>query len=142
MKRILMAVAATALIASPALAQDANEDDDGPVVRKDLSSANAKIEGNAVTGISAETDETVFLVLHDSAAGAPPASLGHATLQPGEYTNIRIDGTAPLDPANGVYVMMHHDTNGNSEYDFGPGMTDVDGPVMEDGGAMTAPISQ
>ena len=28
-------------------------------------------------------------------------------------------------------VMLHQDTNGNGVYEFGPGSTDVDTPVMQ-----------
>ncbi|GAB5507457.1 MAG: hypothetical protein JJ969_16100 [Rhizobiaceae bacterium] len=107
-----------------AIAQDKGPD----IVSIDASSA--MIEGSKVTNISAEIDRAGYLVIHNDAAGAPPASLGHVRLNPGRTGDISIDTGAMIDPASNVTLMLHYETNDNNSYDFGPGSTDVDGPVM------------
>ena len=107
-----------------AIAQDKGPD----IVSIDASSA--MIDGSKVTNITAEINRPGYLVVHNDAAGAPPASLGHVRLNPGRTGDISIDTGATIDPNSNVTLMLHYETNDNNSYDFGPGSTDVDGPVM------------
>ena len=118
MKQLILAGALSALT-SIAMAQEGIK----------LDATGAKIDGNMVTGIDVRVVNPGYLVLHDNAAGAPPNNLGFAAIGSGTTNNVTIQANAPLDPANGISVMLHDETNGNSTYDFGPGSTDVDTPV-------------
>ncbi len=121
----IFAASAIALAASgAAFAQDATPDG------VSIDAASAMIEGSKVTNVSAEINRPGYLVIHNEAAGAPPASLGHIRLDPGMTGDISIDTGAMIDPDSKVTLMLHYETNDNNSYDFGPGSTDVDGPVM------------
>jgi len=134
MKRILIAAAATAALAVPAMAQSSGSnmaasgtpEATSPMV--DVS--NAKIEGNKITGVTAQIDKPGYLVIHNKGEGAPPASLGHITLNPGTTRGVSVEAGSALDPDSGITLMLHYETNDNNSYDFGPGSTDVDTPVM------------
>jgi hypothetical protein len=96
----------------------------------DINVGSAKIEGDKITGVSVTIDRPGYLVIHNDAAGKPPASLGHIKLSPGTTTNVVIPADATLDPASHIELMLHYETNDNDTYDFGPDHTDVDTPVM------------
>ncbi len=134
MTKMLCSAAAIALLtAVPAAAQS-----DADYAPK-LDTANAKIEGNRVTGIGVEINRTAYVVVHDDGAGAPPASLGHIKVDPGETENLSIDLTGT--PGANPTVMLHYETNDNLTYDFGPGSTDVDTPVMVGDSPVVEPIN-
>jgi hypothetical protein len=143
MKRILIAAAATAALAMPALAQNSGgmstngtSDNMSPMV--DVS--KAKIEGSKITGVTAQIDKPGYLVIHNKGAGAPPASLGHIALDPGTTRAVNIESDSTLDPSSDITLMLHYETNDNNSYDFGPGSTDVDTPVMVGDKAINVPV--
>ena len=107
-----------------------------------VDASKAMIEGSKVTNITASINEPGYLVVHNNAAGAPPASLGHIRLEPGETGDISIETNGTLDPASGITLMLHYETNGNNSYDFGPGSTDVDGPVTFGDTVVNVPIGE
>jgi len=134
-KKILITSVAFGCVAGAATAQEMDNDDQ---LRPELSASGAKIEGNKIVGVHVKMDRDGFVVIHDEAAGAPPANLGFAKVNKGvEIDDLVITSTGTLDPSNNVTVMMHYDTNGNGTYDFGPGSTDVDTPAMAGGEAIT-----
>lgn len=133
MKMLCSAAAIALLYAAPAAAQS------DPDYAPKLDTANAKVEGNRVTGVGVEINRTGYVVVHDDAAGAPPASLGHIKVDPGETEALSIDLTGEVGP--NPTVMLHYETNDNLTYDFGPGSTDVDTPVMIGDSPVVAPIN-
>jgi len=124
MRTFIMASAAIAALTGTALAQDQES------MRPDINIANAAIEGNQITGVVVNMDKPGYLVIHNDGAGAPPASLGHIAVSEGMNSDITITADAPLDPATNISLMLHYETNENTTYDFGPGSTDVDTPVL------------
>jgi len=138
MKKLIIAAGITALAVTSALAQSKNsgETKSPPQVFTD----KAKIEGTAITGLVVIIDQPGFAVIHNNAAGAPPNSLGHIYVEPGETRGLRIDTAEPIDPASEVTVMLHYDTDGDNEYDFGPDSTDVDTPVQAGGAVVSAAV--
>ncbi len=132
----LLAGAALAMAGGIAGAKDMSEQVPVP----EVNASNAKIEGNTIMNISASIDRPGFLVIHNNGAGAPPASLGHIALQPGTTGNLNIKADGPLDPDSGITLMLHYDTNHNNTYDFGPGSTDVDTPVMGGDKPINVPV--
>ncbi|MCP1199870.1 hypothetical protein [Notoacmeibacter sp. MSK16QG-6] len=128
-KFILSTAAVMALGISGAYAQEASDQpaDMATMIGVD----NAKVEDGKITGISVDVNKAGYLVVHDDAAGAPPASLGHIAVQPGSTENVSIDLTG--EPGSGLSLMLHEETNGNTTYDFGPGSTDVDTPMTVNG---------
>jgi len=96
----------------------------------EINIGSAKIEGNMITGVAVKMDRPGYLVIHNDGAGAPPSSLGHIAVSEGLNSNITITADAPLDPATNISLMLHYETNDNTTYDFGPGATDVDTPVL------------
>lgn len=137
MKRLVMTVAVSALALSPALAQEKSGATEGAPF---LDTTDAMIEGSSITNVSVQIDQPGYIVIHDEAAGAPPASLGHLAIQPGKTGDLTIEAEGELDPANNITLMLHYETNDNNTYDFGPGMTDVDGPVSVGDAVVTAPV--
>lgn len=120
--RTLTAVAfAGATLASPALADHLNIMEEGIAT-----------DGATVTVPSVLIDKPGFIVLHTVVDGevTVPASIGHAYLEAGTTENVEITADYPLENGEDYIAMLHYDTNGNGEYEFGPGMTDVDGPAL------------
>lgn len=137
MRLSILALATTAALTGTAFAQDAAKTNDNSQLPS-IDVGSAKIEGDKITGISVTIDKPGYLVIHDDAAGKPPASLGHIAVQPGTNVNISVSADKPLDPAHMVSLMLHYETNGNTTYDFAPGATDADTPVMGAGNTMVS----
>ncbi|PHP67373.1 hypothetical protein CSC94_10080 [Zhengella mangrovi] len=132
MKMIASAAAITLLSAVPALAQgEAN-------YTPSIDVANAKVEGNRITGVGVQINRTGYLVVHNDGAGAAPNSIGNIRIDPGETMDLSIDLTGDIG-ANPV-LMLHYETNDNTTYDFGPGSTDVDTPVMNGDKPVVVPL--
>lgn len=104
---------------------------------------NIKTMGDTVVVPSASIDKDGFLVIHAMKDGAPvlPDSIGHTMITAGTNTDVEVTTDYPLVAGEDYLAMLHYDTNGNGEYEFGPGMTDVDGPVVVDGNPVVAPFS-
>ncbi len=107
-----------------------------------IDTANAKIEGNRITNVGAEIDRPGYIVIHDDCKGAAPASLGHLRLDDGKrYDNLSIaSDMGPIDPSCNPTLMLHYETNDNQSYDFGPGSTDADTPVMNSGNVVVEAV--
>ncbi len=129
MHRSILALATLAALTGAAQAQESAKTNDNAMLPA-IDVGSAKIDGNKITGVSVTIDKPGYLVIHDEAAGKPPASLGHIAVQPGTSANISVEATKPLDPASKVSLMLHYETNDNTTFDFGPTATDVDVPVM------------
>ncbi len=118
---IALSVAAAGLVAGPALADHLNITTDGIMV-----------DGDMVTIPSVLIDEPGFVVIHEVLDGAPvvPASIGHAYVEAGTTENLEIMTDYPLEDGADYIAMLHYDTDGDGEYSFGEGMTDVDTPAL------------
>ena len=114
-------LAASALSAAPALADHLNLDLDG-----------VKTDGAMITIPSAMIDKPGFVVIHAVVGGdvVVPASIGHAYIDTGTTENVSITADYPLKDGEDYIAMLHYDTNGDGEYSFGEGMTDVDTPAL------------
>ncbi|MGV8937145.1 MAG: DUF7282 domain-containing protein [Allorhizobium sp.] len=137
MRLSILALATVAALTGTAFAQtNGTTNDTSKLPTIDV--ASAKIEGDKVTGVKVTIDKPGYLVIHDDAAGKPPASLGHIAVQPGTSVNISVSADKPLDPSHMVSLMLHYETNDNTTYDFAPGSTEVDTPVMGAGNTMVS----
>ena len=95
-----------------------------------------RIDGAMVTIPNITAAEDGFVVIHTMLDGAPvvPASIGHAAVMMGENTDVTVEVNFPFAEGESYMVMLHVDSNDNGMYEFAAGMTDVDTPVMQDGG--------
>lgn len=112
---------ASALGAAPALADHLNLDLEG-----------VKTDGAMITIPSAMIDKPGFVVIHAVVGGevVVPASIGHAYIESGTTENVTITADYALKDGEDYIAMLHYDTNGDGEYSFGDGMTDVDTPAL------------
>jgi hypothetical protein len=144
MKKILIATAAIAALSGAAYAQSGSgsnaNSQPGVTGSPMIDAAGAMIEGNKITNVTAEIDRPGYLVIHNDTDGAPPAALGHIRLDQGRTGDISIEASGPIDPATNPTLMLHYETNGNETYDFGPGSTDVDTPVMIGSDPVIVPV--
>jgi len=113
--------AGTALMAGPALADHLNIMEEGIMT-----------DGNKVTIPSVLIDKPGFVVIHTVVDGqvTVPASIGNAYVEAGTSESVEITTDYPLKDGEDFIAMLHYDTNGNGVYEFGEGMTDVDGPAL------------
>lgn len=137
MKRLILAASVLA-IAGAAHAQ--SNSSPGTPGSPMIDALDVMVEGNKISNVTVEIDRPGYLVIHNDGAGAPPASLGHIRLPQGRTGNINIEATGPLDPATNLTLMLHYETNDNQTYDFGPGSTDVDTPVMNGDAPVVVPV--
>lgn len=122
MKKFAAIVLMGAAVASaPALADHLN-----------IAIDDVAVDGATVTIPSVLIDKPGFVVLHAVLDGKPvvPASIGHAYVEAGETMNVEITADYPLADGEDYIAMLHYDTNGDGEYSFGEGMTDVDTPAL------------
>jgi len=131
------ASATAALMAGAAIAQD-----DTMMIEADQEAMMMSMaDGQTmVTFPRITTREDGYIVLHAVADGAPvvPDSMGHAMVMAGENTDVMVTIPQALPAGTELVAMLHAETNGNGVYDFGEGMTDVDGPIMVNGAPVTA----
>ncbi|WP_421951402.1 DUF7282 domain-containing protein [Pelagibacterium sp.] len=118
---VALALASSALVAGPALADHLNIETDG-----------IQVDGDMVTIASVLIDEPGFVVIHEVLDGSPvvPASIGHAYVEAGTTDGVEITTDYPLADGADYIAMLHYDTDGDGEYSFGEGMTDVDTPAL------------
>ncbi|MGR3464092.1 DUF7282 domain-containing protein [Limimaricola sp.] len=136
LKSFTTAAALTALVAGGAMAQD-----DMMIEADDNAMRMAVADGQTtVTFPRIATRQDGYIVLHAVADGAPvaPESIGHAMVMAGENTDVTVTIPEALPAGTEMVAMLHVESNGNGTYDFGPGMTDVDTPVMANGAPVTA----
>ncbi len=119
--RILLAATAALAFATPAAADHLNIQSDG-----------VAIDGAQVTFPSVKIDKDGFLVLHAVQGGRVivPASIGHAMVPAGTRMDVTVAADYPLAAGEDYVAMLHYDTDGDGAYEFGEGMTDVDGPAL------------
>ena len=134
LKTFTTAAALTALMAGGAMAQDDMMIDENVM---EMSMADGQ---TTVTFPRINAQQDGYIVLHAVADGEPvvPESLGHAMVMAGENTGVAVVVPMALSAGTELVAMLHAETNGNGVYDFGPGMTDVDTPVLLNGAPVTA----
>lgn len=84
-----------------------------------------------------------FVVIHESnAAGKPiaPSSVGFTRVTAGEHHDVTVVLNRPAEPGEKLYAMLHHDTGKAGVYEFGPGSTNVDTPVVVNGKVAIKPF--
>ncbi|KFB10442.1 DUF7282 domain-containing protein [Nitratireductor basaltis] len=144
MKYLLMTAASAVFLAGSAFAQTSPDTDTNDNNMTDMMPgidvSNAMIDGNKITGVTVTSNQPAYVVIHNEGEGAPPASLGHMRVEPGETSDLSIEADGELDPASGITLMLHYETNDNNTYDFGPGSTDVDTPAMGADGPINVPL--
>lgn len=98
--------------------------------------------GKSVTVPSAYLEHGGFLVIHQIKEGKPvvPASIGHAMLKPGQNTSIVVPLSVATEAGDQLLAMLHTDTGKIGTYEFGPGSTDNDKPVIADGKPVVKPF--
>lgn len=86
-----------------------------------------------------------FVVLHRSNAQGDgplvPQSIGHTRISAGMTENITVLLTESVAAGEKLWAMLHVDSNNNGIYEFGPGSTDVDTPVTQDGQVVVTPFT-
>ena len=129
------AAALTALMAGGAMAQD-----DTMIMADDTMQMSMMDGQTNVTFPRIATRQDGYIVLHAVDDGAPvvPESLAHTMVMAGENADVTVTIPAALAAGTELVAMLHVESNGNGVYDFGPGMTDVDTPVMANGAPVTA----
>ena len=95
-----------------------------------IDAENATMDGNSVTFPSVQIDKNGFVVIHAVRDGQVivPGSVGHTMVEAGDTSDVTVEIG---DSAADSYVaMLHYDTDGDGEYSFGEGMTEVDTPAL------------
>lgn len=125
MKRILMSLSATAMIATGAAAANLSID------KSEISS-----NGTTVTVPGVDIDKPGFVVIHAMENGKPvePGSIGHTYVDKGMNESVKVTTDMPLASGEQYIAMLHYDTDGDQKYSFGKGSTDVDTPAMDSNG--------
>ena len=108
-----------------------------------VAAEDQKAEGNTVVVGQVMMPEDGFVVIHSVKDGKPmaPQSIGHTAVKAGENTNVRVELEYTPQPSENFIAMLHRDTGQMGTYEFGPGSTDVDVPVMNDGKPVVDPFN-
>ena len=127
MTRILIATAAVLALGTSAFAANS-------ITTKGLTAS-----GTSVTIPDVKADQNGYLVIHAVKNGKvqAPESIGHAMVKKGDNKDVAVTLDQPLEGGMSYVAMLHKETNDNGKYDFGPGMTKTDTPVMANGKAVT-----
>lgn len=107
------------------------------VPRTDI--ANGTLEVN-VSGMP----NAGFVVVHSAAEGggpSVPAAIGHAAVSAGGQDTVRVPISGSVAAGDTLFVMLHGDDGRSGVYEFGPGATDVDTPLVRDGGPVLAEMT-
>jgi predicted outer membrane protein len=101
-----------------------------------------KAEGNTVVVGSVMMPEDGFVVIHSVKDGKPmaPQSIGHTAVKSGGNQDVRVELEYTPQAGEDFVAMLHRDTGQMGTYEFGPGSTDVDLPVMKDGKPVIDPF--
>lgn len=104
----------------------------------DIGVSGAKFSGRTITFLSVTIDKPGYLVIHATADGAPviAGAIGATMVRPGTTENVKVCIAEPIMNGTGYVAMLHYETNGNTTYEFGEGMTDVDGPALKADGSI------
>ena len=143
--RTLMLTTATpfALAACSYLGMGGKDDKMAMEMTTPMLSATAQPAGNSVTIAEADIPEDGFLVIHAMKDGKPvvPGSIGHVAIKAGKNSDVTVPLTMMAEPGTQVLAMLHQDTGTKGVYEFGPGSTNVDLPVMKDGKPVVLPVT-
>ncbi|EAR51266.1 hypothetical protein OG2516_17595 [Oceanicola granulosus HTCC2516] len=122
------AAALAAAIAAPAAAQNM------------IDTSDVMVDGADATFSSVSIEQDGYLVLHTMQDGevVVPQSIGSTPISAGDNSDVTVTAEYPLVEGENYVAMLHVESNGNSTYDFGPGNTDVDTPVVVDGAPVTS----
>ena len=98
--------------------------------------------GSSVTVQSVSAAQNGWVVIHRVQDGKPvvPASIGHTYVKQGDNSDVKVD-LLEAPEGNELIAMLHVDDGEPSVYQFGPGTTDYDKPVMKDGNPVVAKFS-
>lgn len=120
-----LAAAVLALAAVPASAQPS-----APMIKADDQTAM----GRTVTIGSVMIPSDGFVVVHTVKDGKvlAPQSIGHTMVRAGSTKDVKVELEYAPRAGEDYVAMLHEDTGQKGKYEFGPGMTDVDLPVMKD----------
>lgn len=80
--------------------------------------------------------EPGFVVIHETDAAGDvvvPGSLGSAPLSAGDNRGVRVTLDRATRAGETLVAMLHRDTDGDGAYEFGPGSTGVDTPLLLNG---------
>ncbi|SHI81707.1 DUF7282 domain-containing protein [Wenxinia saemankumensis] len=126
-----------------AMTDDAMTEDAGSAMATmapGITVAGGTISGSTLTVPSVVAEQDGYLVIHAVLDGEPvvPASIGHTPVMAGQNTDVEVTIDYPFVAGENYVAMLHVEDNGNSTYDFGEGMTEVDVPVTSNGAPVTA----
>lgn len=127
MKRILIATTALFALGTSAYAADS------------ITTTGLTASADTVTIPDVKAGQKGYVAIHAVVDGKvqAPQSIGHAMVEEGDNASVVVTIDEPLQGGMSYVAMLHAETNDNATYDFGPGSTDVDTPVMADGKAVT-----
>lgn len=126
MKKILIALAATAAMSTAALAADH---------KMGVKGADQDVSGGTVTASSVMAEKNGWLVVHRTGDDMKPGPVvGHAPLKAGETMDVAAILTEDVEPGDKLMLMLHGEDGGMEtgvfEYTLG---AKEDGPVKVDG---------
>ena len=98
--------------------------------------------GSSVTVQSVSAAQDGWVVIHRVQDGKPvvPASIGHSYVEQGNNQDVTVD-LLEAPEGSELIAMLHVDDGELGVYQFGPGATDYDKPVMKDGKPVVAKFS-
>lgn len=134
MKRITIALLATAGLTGAALAQD---------MTPGVTASDQDVSGGSVMATSVTAPEQGWLVIHRTDAEMKPGPVvGHAPLTEGMNENVSAELTEDISSGDMLMLMVHSEAGGEEmgvfEYTLG---AKEDGPIRVDGKLVTATIT-
>ena len=114
----------------------------GPVGAQTLTAAGTSVEAGVLSFDVEGIDGPAFVVLHQAAEGGGPVvpqSIGHAFVDAGQ-TRVSVPVGAQVSEGDTLYAMLHSDTGRGEIYEFGPGSTETDPPILRDGEPVVIPV--
>ena len=136
LQTLLFALSLLAFLTACATAQDSTPS---------VTVSDQAVEESSVTVDSVVAEQDGFIVIHraNAAGSGPlaPSSIGHAQVSTGENTDVAVTLDESVSEGDTLFAMLHVDSNGNGVYEFGPGSTDVDTPVMVEDEVVVQPFT-
>ncbi len=119
----------------PATALAASMSNDMTGAKPMIAVSNQMDHGKTVTIAEVETPRNGFIVIHASKDGKPvvPQHLGYAPVKAGVDEAVKVKLNVTPKPGTTYIAMLHEDTGVKGKFEFGPGHTDVDKPMMRNG---------
>jgi len=116
--------------------EEAPEDEGAPITGA-MTVSDQSGDGTTVTVASVTiTGADGFVAVHSDADGSPGPVIGHAVIEEGTSTNVRVTFGTPLTADATVWPMLHVDAGTLGTYEF-PG---ADGPVSDASGVVVRPL--